>query len=100
MTFPHFMTAPLISIRQVKAARALLGWSQTDLAMASGISEPTIRRLEADEAPTGDTAARLRAALEKAGIRFIDDGAPGVQLKQSGKVEGLRPEELNASNDD
>jgi predicted transcriptional regulator len=36
----------MISVRQMKAARALLAWSQGDLATASGISEPTIARLE------------------------------------------------------
>src|SRR5438874_2252527 len=35
-----------ISIRQIKAARSLLGWSQDDLASHSGISKPTIGRLE------------------------------------------------------
>lgn len=41
------VSMPPASIRQVKAARALLGWSQTELASRSGISEPTIKRLEA-----------------------------------------------------
>jgi hypothetical protein len=39
--------ANLITTAQVKAARALLGWSQADLARRSGVSEPTIARLEA-----------------------------------------------------
>jgi DNA-binding XRE family transcriptional regulator len=36
----------MITVRQMKAARALLAWSQGDLAKASGVSEPTIARLE------------------------------------------------------
>jgi hypothetical protein len=40
-------------VRQVKAARALLGWSQQDLARASGVSEPTIGRLEAADGVLG-----------------------------------------------
>ena len=38
-----------VSIRQLKAARALLGWSQEELATASDVSLPTIKRLEAAE---------------------------------------------------
>src|SRR3954454_7124336 len=63
----------MISVRQMKAERALLAWSQSDLAAASGISEPTIGRLEAEDGPVGvraETGAALVAALEKAGVEF------------------------------
>jgi transcriptional regulator with XRE-family HTH domain len=63
-----------ISIRQLKAARALLGWSQEDLASATGISIATIRRLEAKDGPLGgrtETVEKLRRTLENAGIVFI-----------------------------
>jgi predicted transcriptional regulator len=77
----------LVTIRQIKAARALLGWSQADLARGSGISEPTIARLEAVEGEIGGrqgTARRIQAALEKAGIEFIyeNGGGPGVRLRE------------------
>jgi DNA-binding XRE family transcriptional regulator len=77
----------LIRIRQVKAARALLGWSQADLARRSGISEPTIARLEAGEGELGgreDTAWKIQKAIEGAGIDFIDEngGGPGVRLRK------------------
>jgi predicted transcriptional regulator len=77
----------MISVRQMKAARALLGWSQGDLAVASGISEPTIGRLEAEDGPVGgraETGAALLAALEKAGIEFIPEngGGAGVRMKK------------------
>ncbi len=72
----------MISIRQVKAARALLGWSQADLAKHSGVSAPTIGRLEAEDShgPIGgraNTGAKLRAALETAGVEFTNGDAPG-----------------------
>jgi len=54
----------LTTIRQVKAARALLGWSQSDLARHSGISEPTIARLESAEGQLGGrggTVKKIRA---------------------------------------
>jgi DNA-binding XRE family transcriptional regulator len=76
-----------VSIKQVKAARALLGWSQGDLAKASEISEPTIKRLEAGDGDLGgraETAARIQGALESAGVQFIPEngGGAGVRLKK------------------
>lgn len=78
-----------ISIRQVKAARSLLGWSQDDLAEHSGVSKPTIGRLEATDTddPIGgrpETGQALVAALEKAGVEFIPEngGGAGVRLAQ------------------
>jgi predicted transcriptional regulator len=77
----------VISIRQVKAARSLLAWSQGDLAGASGISEPTIARLESQDGELGgraDTAAKIVAALESAGVEFIAEngGGAGVRLRK------------------
>jgi transcriptional regulator with XRE-family HTH domain len=77
----------LITIRQVKAARALLGWSQADLANRSGVSEPTIARLESAEGELGGregTGEKIRRAIESAGVEFIDEngGGPGVRLRK------------------
>jgi len=74
-----------VSIRQLKAARTLVGWSQEELASAANVSLPTIKRLEAAEGWLGGrqtTGQKIRAALEKAGIQFIDEngGGPGVRL--------------------
>ena len=63
----------MVTTRQIKAARALLAWSQADLADRSGISEPTVARLESADGELGgreDTAQRLRAAIEAAGVEF------------------------------
>ena len=81
------MSGAPITIPQVKAARALLGWSQSDLAANSGISEPTIARLESAYGEIGGrrgTAEKIRNALEAAGVEFIDEngGGPGVRLKK------------------
>jgi transcriptional regulator with XRE-family HTH domain len=80
----------LITTRQVKAARALLGWSQADLANHSGVSEPTIARLESAEGELGGregTADKIRKSIEAAGIQFIDEngGGPGVRLRKRQK---------------
>jgi predicted transcriptional regulator len=74
-----------VSIRQIKAARALLAWSQEQLASAAEVSIPTIKRLEAQDGPLGgrsETGAKIKQALEKAGVEFIDEngGGPGVRL--------------------
>jgi transcriptional regulator with XRE-family HTH domain len=79
-----------VSIRQLKAARALLAWSQEQLAAKADISVPTIKRLEAQEGPMGgrdETGTKIRLALEAAGIEFIDEngGGPGVRLRKRQK---------------
>ncbi len=75
-----------VSIRQVKAARALLGWSQEQLASAAGVSVPTVKRLEAADGEVGgrpETSQKLLAALENAGIAFLQDGGgAGVKLRR------------------
>lgn len=81
-----------VSIRQIKAARALLGWSQDDLAQHSGISAPTVKRLEAADGDIGgrpETGEALVAALEKAGVEFIAEngGGAGVRLKKRTKAQ-------------
>jgi transcriptional regulator with XRE-family HTH domain len=76
-----------VSIRQIKAARALLAWSQEELASAAAISIPTIKRLEAQEGALGgreETVSKIQSALEDAGIQFIEEngGGPGVRLRK------------------
>lgn len=76
----------LITTRQVKAARALLGWSQADLAACCGVSEPTIARLEAVEGDLGGrkgTAEKIRNAIESAGVEFTNGDEPGVKLARA-----------------
>ena len=80
----------MVSVRQVKAARAMLGWSQEDLAQKSSVSYPTIARLESEDAELGgraDTVAKIVTTLEKAGVIFVEENGegPGVRLRKSGK---------------
>ena len=82
------MSIPKVSVRQVKAARALLAWSQGDLARASGVSEPTIKRLESQDGDIGgkpETGEKIRTALEAAGVVIIAEngGGAGVRLKKN-----------------
>jgi transcriptional regulator with XRE-family HTH domain len=75
-----------ISIEQIRAARALLGWSQSKLAESAGMSLPTIKRVEAEKGPrvSEEARVRLRSSLEAAGVEFIDEngGGPGVRLRK------------------
>ena len=66
------MSIPKVSIRQIKAARSLLAWTQEQLATAADVSIPTIKR------------TKIRLALETAGVEFIDEnsGGPGVRLRK------------------
>ncbi|TPL21152.1 helix-turn-helix transcriptional regulator [Mesorhizobium sp. B2-4-9] len=70
---------------QCRAARALLNWSQQELADASKIGNATIRNFEAGRSePQHATLVVLRRTFEGAGVVFIDangDGA-GVRLKK------------------
>jgi predicted transcriptional regulator len=84
-----------VSIRQIKAARALLAWSQEEMAAVAGVSVPTIKRLEAVDGPLrgrNETGEKIRNALESAGIEFIDEngGGPGVRLHKRPKEKSRK----------
>jgi transcriptional regulator with XRE-family HTH domain len=56
----------MISIEQIRAARALLGWSQTQLAEAAARSLPTIKRLERDDGDGPYVSDDVRDAVQRA----------------------------------
>jgi transcriptional regulator with XRE-family HTH domain len=76
----------MLTIEQLRAARGLLGWSQSRLAAQAGLSLPTVKRVDADLGFRVSDEARnkLQRALESAGVEFIDEngGGPGVRLKK------------------
>ena len=78
------------SMAQCRAARALLGWSQDDLSDASKVAKGTVAQFEAGKrTPYDRTLADIRAALEAAGVEFIEEGGvspaggAGVRLKNA-----------------
>ncbi|MBO1908065.1 helix-turn-helix transcriptional regulator [Microvirga sp. 3-52] len=94
----------MITVKQVKAARALLGWSQDDLAAQSRVSKPTIARLERTDGEIGGYAGtrdKIVAAMESAGIIFIAENGegPGVRLRKQKPDEGTRPQQLTSETD-
>ena len=94
----------MIEAAQVRAARALIGWSQTELADAAGLPLPIVERFETgapDNLPA-DAVAKMRAALESAGVAFIpkNGGGVGVRLRKGRESKFIGWEDLNASNDE
>lgn len=71
---------------QLRAARALLGWSQPQVAEAAGLSTMTIKRAEGTGKPaaSAEAIAAIRASFEAAGVEFIDQNGsgPGVRLRE------------------
>jgi transcriptional regulator with XRE-family HTH domain len=90
----------MITAAQMRAARALLNIDQRQLADLSGLSLPTIQRMEASEDTIRgnvDSLMKLISALEEAGVELINEGAishgggRGVRLKETRKDrEALR----------
>jgi transcriptional regulator with XRE-family HTH domain len=83
VTYP----AAVITIAQIRAARALIGWKQAELARASGISEVAIKNIERGATdPRMSTLAAIERAFDEAGVMFLEPGdirtgGAGVRLK-------------------
>ena len=80
----------MITAAQMRAARALLGIDQRQLAMLAGVSVPTVQRMEASEGNVRgviDSLTKVVEALDRAGIELIGEnavserGGRGVRLK-------------------
>ena len=67
---------------QCRMARAALGLGLREFADLAGVSVDTIARLQRGEELKDATIQRIRAALEKAGVVFIDDNGGGVKLRK------------------
>jgi len=87
----------MITAAQMRAARALVGLDQRQLAELAGVSLPTIQRMEASDGTVRGvigTLTRVVEALDRAGVALIGDdavssaGGGGVRLKQTGRAAG------------
>lgn len=80
----------MITPKQIKAARLFLDWEQRDLAAHSGLSLPTIQRMEklGMERSQAGNVQRVQQALETAGVEFIPEngGGVGVRLRKSDRT--------------
>jgi predicted transcriptional regulator len=74
----------VITGTHIRAARALLGWTQRGLSKKSHVALGTILRMEGFDGAIGartETLGKVVATLEKAGVEFLDDERPGVRLR-------------------
>jgi predicted transcriptional regulator len=85
----------MITSQQMRAARALLGIDQRQLAELAGLSQPTIQRMEASDGQVRgvvDTLVKVVNALEAAGVELIGENVlstgsgRGVRLREAAKV--------------
>ncbi|QQM31981.1 transcriptional regulator [Martelella lutilitoris] len=73
-----------ITSDQIRAARALLRWTANDLAQAAKIGVATVRRAEAQDGELSMTEANrsaVVAALEKAGVVFVEENGEGAGVR-------------------
>lgn len=79
-------TSATMEGRQIKAARAMLAWSQTDLCKEAGISRATLNDLENDTGdPRRSSIEGVEDAFRRHGVLFLSDGdtrdgGPGVRM--------------------
>jgi transcriptional regulator with XRE-family HTH domain len=81
----------MITSAQLRAARVLLGIDQRQLAQLSGLSVPTIQRMEASETMIRgnvDSLMKLITAFDKAGIEMIDEGTTSTGLGRGVRLRG------------
>jgi transcriptional regulator with XRE-family HTH domain len=78
----------MITGAQIRAARALIGWKQSELAEQSGVSEISIKNIERGATdPRASTLQALQAAFDRAGVVFLEPGdmrlgGLGLRLKR------------------
>ncbi|RTL79156.1 MAG: transcriptional regulator [Hyphomicrobiales bacterium] len=90
---------------QCRMARAALGMTVKELAAQAEVATDTVVRFEGGQELKGRTVAAIRAALEDAGVIFVDENGegPGVRLKkirQDNAAPTIPLEDLNAENDE
>jgi transcriptional regulator with XRE-family HTH domain len=72
----------MITAGQCRAARALMGWNQQELANQAGVGIMTVHQLEKDGSqPRRATLDVVQRALESAGIEFIEENGGGVGVR-------------------
>ena len=77
-----------ITGRHLRAARGLLGWTQSHLAMKARVGLGTVRRMEDFDGRVGartDTLDKVILVFERAGVEFLNDEQPGVRLRKMGR---------------
>jgi transcriptional regulator with XRE-family HTH domain len=90
-----------LSAKQVRAARALLAWSQQELAKNAGVAGSTVADFErGHRTPVPNNAEAIRTALENAGVRFLPGGAvigPQLPALAANNIAGVPIRWVNAT---
>ncbi len=97
----------MLTVSQLRAARAMTGMTVDELSAISGLSRSAIEEAEASKVfADAEVTERLRSIFESKGVLFLGAGAddagagPGLRMRQQFHDEGIRPQNLNAANDD
>jgi transcriptional regulator with XRE-family HTH domain len=89
---------------QLKAARAITGWNQGELSDRSGVSRPTIARIESlIMRPRTDTVDKLKQAFLKAGIQILDGeprGGFSIVVDETGLSDLVQRHESDTAEDE
>lgn len=104
MTMDQNTPPDVLTAKHVRAARALLAWSQKDLAKAADVATSTVADFErGHRKPVANNAQAIRDALEGAGVRFLPTGAvigpalpamPGPVTRAGAPVRWVSAEDL------
>lgn len=87
------MSTVSITSRQIRAARGLVGWTQSDLAEAAGVSRGTIAAIEKETAksnPTTEILERIRKVFEDSEVEFLPQ--EGVRVRHPTICEDDQPD--------
>jgi transcriptional regulator with XRE-family HTH domain len=72
----------VVSIPEIRAARALLGWSQPELARRLNVSPRTLKRLELGDGALTGYAAQIESVFREEGVEFLSTSGDGIGVRK------------------
>ncbi len=72
----------MVTIPEIRAARALLGWSQPELARRLNVSPRTLKRLELGDGALTGYSDQIESVFREAGVEFLSSLNDGVGVRQ------------------
>ena len=72
----------MITIPEIRAARALLGWSQPELATRLNIAVRTLKRLELGDAALSVYEKQIEQVFHEAGVEFLSTSGDGIGVRK------------------
>lgn len=84
----------MLTAAQIRSARALLGWSQSELVTKTALSPTTIKRMESEgvgpERSSAGNVDTVRKALEAAGVEFIPENGGGAGVRWAKRKDAIQ----------